>query len=330
MSDETANGNIENIDDLEAFEKDFFGTKTAEVEEVAADDPEDIEVPDDDDPVDTEVDTDDEQDPEDADEDQDEPEPVKRNRKTAQERIKELTAEKYEAVRRENETLRRLQALEAQVAQPKEDSQEPAKVKEGLSSEAPSPDAVDKDGESLYPLGEFDPAYIRDLTRFTIKTETDNARKAEEDRRQQEAIQNARARANEVWTGRLEEAKKDVPDLVEKITSLATTFDHLDQAYGQYLVDVVQTLENGPQILAYLADNPKEAQQIVSSGATTATVSLGRLDARLAKAPKDKVAKVTAAPPAPSKTARGTGRVATSADTDDLAAFERQFFKRKN
>jgi hypothetical protein len=330
LSDETANGNIENVDDLEAFEKDFFGTKTPEVEEDVADETE-IEAEeaetDDVDPVDTDEDED-ETEAEDSDdsEEEEEVEKPKRNRKTAQERIKELTTEKYEAQRREVETLRRLRELEEKLAAPKEEAKEPVKE----VTDAPSPDATGADGEPLYPLGEFDPAYIRALTRFTIKQETDAAQKAEATRREQEAIQNARTQAQEVWSGRLEEAKKDVPDLVDKITSLATTFDHLPADYGQYLVDIVQSLDNGPHILAYLADNPKEAQQIVSSGATSATLSLGRLDARLARAAvKEKVVKVTNAPVAPPKIARGTGKASTSADTDDLAAFEKQFFRKK-
>jgi outer membrane biosynthesis protein TonB len=122
LSDDTATGNIENNDDLEAFEKDFFGTTSEDVE-IETDEPE-LEEPDDDEPV-ADVEDEDEEEAEadpDPEEEEEEPEP-KRNRKTAQERIKELTAKAREAERREVETLRRLRELEERSAPPKEEKQ---------------------------------------------------------------------------------------------------------------------------------------------------------------------------------------------------------------
>lgn len=327
MSDD--NSNVETPDNLDDFENLFYERETAEVEDKADEIEEEVtdEVEDEESDTDaTEADEDevDEADPE-SDEDEEDEKPQRRNRKTAKERIQELTAAKHESERRELETLRRLQELEA-----KQNERPEVKETPKLEAEAPSPDAVDAKGEAVYPLGEFDPAYIRDLTRYTISVEQKAAQKAEETRRSEEASNAARAKAQEAWVEKLATAEEEIPELREKIIGLSNTFNGLDAGYGQYLVDVVQSLPNGPQILAYLSDNQKEAQQIVNSGPTHATIALGRLDALVARqAVKDKVVKVTKAPPAPKQTPRGSGKASMLPDTDDLDAFEKQFFKKK-
>jgi hypothetical protein len=81
-----------------------------------------------------------------------------------------LTAKAREAERREAELIRRLEQIEAR--KPEENTKpEPKPLREQLPAEAPNPDALDEDGEPIYPLGEFDPKYIRDLTKFTIAEE---------------------------------------------------------------------------------------------------------------------------------------------------------------
>lgn len=321
MSDDNSNVETDNLGDFEDL---FYERKPEEVKEVEA------EVVDDEvEAEEAEIEDTNEEDAVEETEDEDEAEakPEKRNRKSAKERIEELTAARYEAERRALDAERR--ALDAEKLNAPKEEQE-AKHKPDISP-APNPDAKDDKGEAKYPLGEFDPQYIRDLTRFTIEQEQAGYAQKEATRRQEEASNAARAQAQEKWVGRLDEAEKDIPDVKEKIISLSTLFADVEPQYGQYLVDVVQTLENGPHVLAYLADNPKEAQTIVKSGPTGATISLGRLDARLAKiASNDKApVKVTNAPPAPKQTPRGTGKSAIRADTDDLTAFERQFFKKR-
>jgi hypothetical protein len=316
------NLNVENTDDLGAFEDLFFERKpekeAVETEEVEPDEPEE-EV------EETEAEEETPEKEEIEDESEDEPEePKKPNRKPAKERIQELIAEKYELERKAIEADRRALEAERKLNAPKEES----KVEAKPDTSAPDPDAKDEKGEAKYPLGEFDPAYIRALTRYTIDKEQAEYQQAAETRRQEEAVQQARAQAQTVWAGRLDEAEKDIPDVKEKIVSLSHLFADVEPQYGQYLVDVVQTLENGPHVLAYLADNPKEAQTIVKSGPTGATISLGRLDARLAKIAKEPT-KVTQAPPAPKQVPRGTGKAAMRADIDDLDAFEKMFFKKR-
>jgi hypothetical protein len=319
---------VETPDDLSEFEDLFYGRATPkeEVEEIeeVEDETEDEESEvDDAEATDEEVD---EADPDESDEDEDEDEkPRRRNRKPAKERIREQTAT-IKNLERELETLRRIKELE------EKSTPEVSEQKQVEEAKAPDPDAKDDKGESLYPLGEFDPAYIRALTRFTIDQETARAEKILEEKRQQTEANQAREKQQEAWIDRLEKAEQELPDVREKIATLDVLFVDIDKGYGQYLVDIVQSLDNGPAILHYLADNPKEAKSIVNSGATSATLSLGRLDAQLAaeKQRKDKVTKVSQAAEPPKRTPRGSGgKFTVPDDTDDLDAFADKFFKKK-
>jgi hypothetical protein len=318
-------------DDLDLFSKQLFGAK--ESPEVKAEEPKPTSDEDSDEEVDDDTVAEDDASPEpdaDADEDLDgdddkvdEPK-GKKNRKSFQERINELTAKNKETERlaavERAEMARRFAELEAKLT-PKETAKAPAG--------APDPTAEKADGEPIYPLGEFDPQYIRDLTRFTIAQEQEAAEKyrAKKDQEAQEAA--IRARVAEHWSANLVETEKELPDLREKINSLEVMFTGLDSGYAQYLVDLVMTLENGPRILHYLGDNPKEAQEIVSSGAAAATAKLGKLDGRMTKVPVvEAPAKKVSKAPEPPKSTRGTGgKFSTAADTDDLDAFSKMLFR---
>lgn len=89
-------------------------------------------------------------------------------------------------------------------------------------------------------------------------------------------------------------------------------------------------MEKGPEVLYYLSNHPEEAISIVNSGAQRATLALGRIESRFLQneqqAPK---IKVTQAAPPPVARARGTNGafIAVAPDTDDLEAFEKEFFK---
>lgn len=318
-------------DDLTAFETEFFKPTNHQKKEVLdqTDEPDEPEeAPDDADPVEdanedaTEGGEDtDEQD--DGSEEEVDPEPKKKPKRSAQERIDELTREKYEERRAADLKIAELEARLNLLDKPVQ-KEEP--VVGRMPDGAPDPNGL-KDGLPVYPLGEFDPEYIRDLTRFTIKTEQDAADKFRKERDQQAQNDSVRQQAQLVWQGKLEEAQKEYPDIREKINSLEPVITGLDPNYGQYLVDVIMSLDNGPQVLRYCADNPKEAREIVSSGAAVATVKLGRLDALLSKAPVE-AKKVTRAPTPPARVTRGTsGQFSVPADTDDLEAFEREFFR---
>lgn len=195
----------------------------------------------------------------------------------------------------------------------------------------PTPDSKNEDGSDKYPLGEFDPLYIRDLTRYTLEEERTQANiRAEEQRRanEQEA---AAAALQSSWNEKLVTAKEKYPDLAEKGQQLLDGFADLNQDYAGYLATVLMSMDYGPDVLHYLSNNQDEARKIVNSGAQKATLALGRIEAKFAEVEAQKViAKpvVSKAPPPPPVQARGTagGTKTIEPDTDDLDAFTDVFF----
>jgi hypothetical protein len=316
-------------DDLDAFNSLMYGSAKpaeADVEDSSDDDfvEDDVldDTPKDDDSINDNVEP--EVDPE--------PEPVQPAKKqTAKERINELVGKQREAERQaEAERLERtnlqikLAELEARLNSP---APVPTPVAPVATDNKPSPTAVNEDGTLKYPLGEFDPTYIADITRHTIETVTkENERKAEE-ARQAQAAQAANVQLETQWQGRLAEAEKAIPDLRTKGQDLVSTFASLPPDYGQFLAQTIMGLETGPEVLYHLANHLDEAKAIVDKGPLGAAIALGRLEARFAKSGEQTKPRVSAAPrPAPS-TARGIavgGQVA--GDTDDLDAFSAAFF----
>lgn len=323
------------MDDLNAFENSFFEKEAAApVEEAPAiEDNEDVIENRDESPA-TEVEDPDteavDEQVEGEDEDEEEEAPKPKGRKSAQERIRELTAARREAERREADLIRRLEAIEAKAQKEVEDK---VPLRDALPKGAPDPDAEGKDGEPLYPLGEFDPKYIRDLTRFTIAEESRVAREQELKEAEQTVIQEELEKIKDNWFERLDALEAEVPSIRDDIAELTEVFEDLDPSYGEYLATTVMSSEVGPQIMHYFSQNIGEAQKIVAAGPAAATLALGRLEAKFLKAveapePKRNTKVVSKAPTPPASPSRGSGgKFATAPDTDDLAAFEREFFK---
>lgn len=328
MSDDNTNP-VDISDDLDAFSNAFFG-KEAPKEETPEPVKEEEESEKEDTTEEDSLATNEDEDEEQEEEEEEKPQPKKR--KSAQERINELTAKAREAERRAEEAERRLREKEAQKEEVKD--KEPAPVKTEVSG-APDPDALNDKGEALYPLGEFDPKYIRDLTKFTIEQEKLEMKREMEAERQRAEMEAAEAEIRETWIDNVAEAEKEIPDLREKISSLGETFADIEPAYGDFLAATIMSMEYGPEIMYHLATNIGEAQKIVASGPAAAALALGRLEATIGfqkeqKEVKRNMTKVSKAPEPPAATVRGSGgKFAVSPDTDDLDAFEREFFKRR-
>lgn len=320
-------------DDLDAFSAEFFGQKTAPIEQASSEEKNEDDL---DDSDATEEDTHSGEDDtpatdeDETDEDEEEvleEEPASKPKKTRfQERIDELTAGKREAERKAADLEARLAKLE-QNEKPK-----PESVKVEVDT-GPTPDDLNEDGSDKYALGEFDPQYIRDLTRYTFKVERDamKAEEAEEERKQEMSQQ--RAALQSTWEQKLGPAQERYPDFIDKGQALLSQFDNLDPAYGEYLTETLMSLENGHDVLYYLASNPAEAVTIVNSGAAKATIAFGRLDAKFVddeEKPKAR-SKVSKAPTPPVHINKGSSvaRADVAPDTDDLDAFASEFFAKK-
>lgn len=332
MTERFVDPNTDNLDDFSALFHGEAKELTDEVKDATPESAEDEDAPitpegETDDEDDTLVETVDEDDTEAEDDgDDDAPEPQAKKKSRFQERIDELTQQRREADAR-------AKALEAKVDELLK-SKEKEAAPEPKSNEAagPTPDDVNPDGSEKYPLGEFDPLYIRDLTRFTISQET--ARAKEEATKEAEArqMEAAQAELTSQWAVKLEKAKDQYPDMLEKNQALVDTFTDLDPAYGEYLAQTIMSMDYGPDVLYYLANNVAEAQRIASSGPTKATIALGRLEAKFADVAAEKQLrkpKVSKAPePAPVNKGSAVNKT-VPADTDDLEAFSAMFFAKK-
>jgi hypothetical protein len=331
QTDDTVDIKDSNLND---FENLLFNDKQEAAEEVKEEIEESEEEVDEneDDSLATENDDNDEAE-EDGDEDEDlEPEDKPKRRNRAQERIEKLVADvrvterERDAERREKELLlRQLEELrtgKTEVKQVEDTSK--------LPPNAPQFDAVDKEGNPLYPLGEYDGLYIRDLTRFVIEEET----KAHQEKlKQADAESKAEAARTEIqtrWNSNLEKYEAEVPEVRENIANLVDTFSELEPNYGEYLASTIMDSEFGPQIMDYFSQNIGEAQKIVASGPAAATRAIGRLEAKFITPTnhedEKRNKKVSDAPPPPPKT-KGTAVAKTiRPDTPNLDDFEKIFY----
>lgn len=317
------------MNDLDAFSKAYLDPEVKTVvKEAKAPEASETE----DDALATEADTD-------ADEgeipdEEKEPEAKPEKPKSAQARINEVVAKQRAAERERDALIERVRLLEAaSTKKPEENTPTgPTPQAQSASSPAPSPDELKEDGSPKYKLGEFDPQFIRDLTRYTIAEEnrTLQEQKAAEDQRKM--VEAAQAELQNHWLQRVEEVEQELPDLREKIGYMEDTFSDIDPAYGEFLAATIMSCDHGPELMYYLSQNIGEAQKIVASGPAAATLAIGRLDAKFVKqtaAEEKSNSRPSAAPSPPPTPNRGSGgRFSVPADTNDLAAFEREYFKK--
>jgi hypothetical protein len=319
---ETTNPEIDNIpEDLGSFKELLFKGKTPEPVEVE-DIGETVDAPANEDETQTEL-------PLDTPDASPKEEPVEKKKQTLQERIDEITAKRREAERvAEQERseklalLERIKELEARTTQATTPKETPAAADNG----PPDPLAKLEDGEDKYPLGEFDPNFIKDLTRYEFQRLMADKQKEEQQAAVQSEEEKARLELVNNWNQKLVEARDTkYPDFEEKAATIQIEFADLDPAYGDYLASTIMSLENGDDVLYYLADNIDEAKAIAKSGGVAATVALGRLSARLEapKAPTKPTVKTTKAPEPPPIVNKGASTSdVIRADTEDLEAFK--------
>ncbi len=271
---------------LEEFSEDFFNPK----EKVEGGSTEDTDAnPAEEDDLQTDDEDDDTLATEEDDDQEEEEKPApKKNR--AQERIEELNAKYREE---ERQRLADKQAYEAELADLRkrleQGNKEPVPAtKQEAENSGPSPTDLNEDGTDKYPLGEFDPKYLKDLVQFTLNEEREQARKAEEQTASERAYQEQVAELQANWNQKLDPARERYPDFQEKGEGLLAKFGDIEPSYGDYLTNTLMAMDHGPDVLYYLANNPDEAVEIVNSGAQKATIALGRIEAKFMAAAEEK------------------------------------------
>lgn len=325
-----------NTDDLDQFSSLMSGKAKPAPEEEAEDEGDAVEnseevetLANEDEEGNEQEETDEEESPDGEDDDSEEKPAKPKNR--FQERINDLTAKARDAERKAADFEARLALAEKAQQNPTQEEKEAKPVVEENSKGSPTPDEKTEDGKDKYPLGEFDPTYIRDLTRFTIKQEQEAAKQADEQARAKQAVEEVRSKLQEDWTNKIQADAEKYEDFFEKGAELEETFKGIDDNYGEYLATTIMAMDKGPDVLYYLANNLEEAEQIVASGPTKATIALGRLESLFLaeKNAKAKETKVSKAPVPPQVNKGNKGRTTVADDTDDLDAFSEKMFTGK-
>lgn len=327
--------------DLDLFSADFFSADKAPVKDTTE------ESDDGDEPTSHETDetnTEDEGNESDegnegdeADETDEEVEPEKPGKKKSrfQERIDDLTAKIREGDRQKDELANQLREAIARLdkaAGPDETQNTPQKTN-GLVE--PTADDTLEDGSPKYPLGEFDPKLLRDLTRYDRAIERAHeqevATQTNAERVQAEKLQVLQTE----WNGKVESAKEVYPDYVEKGQTLLETLGDVDQDYAVYLTQNLMGMDYGPDVFYYLAEHPEEARAIVNSSPEKALNRLGRIEARFEIAAAERSGKETKQrvtnAPAPAPRNKGSNAQAPRINLADasLDDFEKEFFRKK-
>jgi len=244
----------------------------------------------------------------------------------AQKRIRELNDKYREAERRAEELERKLREKDTET--PKE--QPKPETNSNEENRAPHWDDLDDNGDPKYPLGQFDPKFNSDLVRHTIQEEQRRFQEEQQQREAQRRQQEADAALQQEWEEKLAPARERYPDFMERGQELVDQFQDLDPNYGKYLTDTIRAIDNGPDVLYYLASNPDLAREIVSKGPALASVALGRISAQFGEPEQPKTTtrtKVTKASPPP-PTVRGSAQPKTKNILENLDDFEQEFFSR--
>lgn len=259
--------------------------------------------------------------------DQEDTPPEPKKKKSAQERINELTA-KSRAAEREAEALRqRLAAIESSRSVETEPTTTPVQT-----DEAPSPDALNPDGTQKYEFGQFDPAFLKDWTEYSFKqqellSEKRRVEAAEAAARQaeEEVLQAEKAELQAAWTEKVQTFVTENEDFQAKAAELVDSLNYVDPQLGEQMALAVLTLENGPEVLYHLANNPEEAHSLVNGGLAKVLMGLGALDGKFKKTATPPAPKTSKAP-TPPPTNRGSNGQFISSDPNSLEAFEKKFF----
>lgn len=253
--------------------------------------------------------------------------PKPKKKKTTQERINEVYA-KYKEEERKRELLEARLAERERInseTNKQEPTAAPAEV-EALDTVMPTPDQKNEDGSNKYPLGEFDPSFVLDLTNYQFDIRERQAQEQAKANQEVSKQQLQQEQLQQNWQQKIATVTEDMPDFMESVANLETQFKSVEPTLSQYLADTIMEMDQGPEVLYYLSKNPEEANKIVNLGAKKATLELGRLEARFSsKETKPKsTKKVTNANAVPKTHTRGAGTSSGIApDTDNLDDFEK-------
>jgi len=252
---------------------------------------------------------------------------VKKPKKTAAERIAELTRQRHEAERALAAERAEKEALRVKL----EGGKAPGlteKTQGATSDQDLPPDPTDT---TKYPYGELSIEYVNDSARYAVRQELKAAEAKQEEKRQREAAaqqeQTYRGKADAMTTAGAEKYD-DFEDVVIGGMRAGTV------PVSKDLAMLILDSDVGHDVAYHLASNPKEAQEVFGKTPLAQAAYFGRLEAKFSSTSSDAAAKpavkTTQAPPPPATTARGTGsKTAFDPNTASFDDFEAKYGHRK-
>jgi hypothetical protein len=238
-------------------------------------------------------------------------------KKTAQERINEITRARRDAERRAEAAEQRTRELEARLNAPPRE--EPKKEDLADDPDAPKPDD--------YEYGELDSRYIRALAEHAADKRFATLRARDEQTQQERAQREKQEKNLEHFETLIERGSKVHDDFYEKVVVGSEKGEWpMSEVIGQMALES----DVGNDILYHLATNVEEADRIYRSSPAEQARYFGRMEARFSPAGQAAASGDTGKPaprtpkaPPPVETARGAGgQFQAGADTEDFAAFE--------
>ncbi len=222
---------------------------------------------------------------------------VPKPKKTAQERIDEITAARRTA---ERDAKYWRDVAEGRV---KPNGGTPPKEE----AKAPNPDDYD--------LGRSDERYIEAVIDYRVKKGLDEV--------QGNVAQSLQVQAAErAWEAKQDAARSELADY----DTVVQTHDPVTGApkwpCSEVAAEAIRTSDAGPKIAYHLASNPDEARRIAALSPLAQVLEIGKIAASVSTEAKTET-KTTSAPKPPGNQARGAGGVfVPNAATTDFAEFE--------
>ncbi len=243
--------------------------------------------------------------------------PAKPAKKSAGERINELTRARREAERERDAARAELAASRKAPAQAEEEelTEEKKPIKQVSKDKRPDP--------TKYEYGELDQKYLDDVVDYKVNQALSADKAQRETARQQEA---ATARQSEL-KGRYDDQMSKGAELFDDWET--TVIEGLIQKEVPVSTDLVELIleadpEVGAKITYHLATHPKEVRQIASESPLRQAAYFGRLEAKYSAkaAPEKSNAKAPELDP-PIKQPRGAGgKFGFDPATSDFSEFE--------
>lgn len=234
-----------------------------------------------------------------ADEGEDQGESPPKPKKTAQERIDELTAARRQAERDAKEAREEAERWRALAEQ------------RAATSQTPTPQGGDgKPNPEDFQDGVYDPAYVEALTDWKAdQAVSRRLNERDQVRTQQTALTAFNARAAEAF-----------PDGEPEGLKALKAMPQLSQTVAMTILD----MEDGPKVADHLGANRAELHRIETLAPHLQVLELAKISTALAAKPAPVVNKIPGAPEPPDNRVRGAGgQFRTPPDTSDFAAFEK-------